>query len=149
FYTYFKDKYDVVNVLGRTVYADLLQVIGQWDDIPKPCVLDDVEAWVRDYFAFLDVNGAFILSASRAAPLDEDFRASARRMTMRVAFLLGTTLRSRQAKPTDAPEALGLSTIACLDNSWAYLRVQRLPVDEDDMVRTLSETILHSLNDPS
>jgi len=145
FYTYFKDKHDVVTVLGKSAYSDILAVIGEWDDIPHPCSLRDVQRWVQNYFAFLDINGAFI-SAARSAPIDDEFRTSSRRMMMRVAFLLGTSLRSRQIDPTEAPEALGLATLAILDNSWSYLKVQQLPVDESDMIRAISESIMRSLN---
>jgi hypothetical protein len=57
---------------------------------------------------------------------------------MRVAWLLGVALRGRQRVPTEAPEALGLATQALLDRSWYQVRAQRLPVDEDDMVRTVT-----------
>lgn len=145
FYTYFKDKHEVVNVLGTSVYTEILQVVGQWDHLPRPCSDGDLEQWVRAYFAFMDVNGAFIMSAARSAPMDEEFRAATRRMIMRVAFLLGSAMRSRQAAPTNAPEALGLATMAMLDNSWSHIRVQQLPVDEDDMVRTLATSIMSVL----
>ncbi|MCW2829397.1 MAG: transcriptional regulator, TetR family [Aeromicrobium sp.] len=146
FYTYFKDKHEVVVVLGHTVYEEVLAVIGRWDTIPRPCSIDDVTAWVREYFAFMDTHGAFIFSANQSAPMDEDFRTSSRRMQMRVAFLLGVSLRGRQVEPTEAPEALGLTTLAMLDLSWSYARVQQLPVDLDDIIRTASTTIVHNLN---
>lgn len=145
FYTYFKDKHEVVVVLGHTVYEEILGVIGQWDDIPRPCTIEDVTAWVRTYFSFMDRHGAFIFSANQSAPMDEEFRTSSRRMQMRVAFLLGVSLRSRQSQPSEAPEALGLTTLAMLDLSWSYQRVQRLPVSLDDIVHTISSTIMHTL----
>lgn len=145
FYTYFTDKREVFSTLGESAYRDILGVAGRWDSLPPVCVLDDVTAWVVDYFAYMDRHGAFVLSAGQAVPVDEDIRAGGRRMQMRVAFLLGVSLRARQAVPTDAPEALGLSVMGMLDRSWYYSRVQRLPVSDQDMIRSAAQLILQAL----
>jgi hypothetical protein len=117
-------------------------VVGRWDDLPRPCTPQDVEAWVRDYYRHLDQHGAFILASAQSSPTDEEFRVSSRRLQMRVAWLLGVALRSRQQEPTQAPEALGLATQALLDRSWYQSRAQRLPVDDDDMVKTVTSYLL-------
>jgi TetR/AcrR family transcriptional regulator len=142
FYTYFKDKREVFTLLGESAYRDVLEVVGQWDMLPRPCGLDDVARWVRTYFAFMDVHGAFIFASGQSAPDNEQVRANSKRMQMRVAFLLGVHLRARQARPTDAPETLGLPVMAMLDRSWYYCRGQDLPADENDVVRTVAQLIL-------
>jgi AcrR family transcriptional regulator len=144
FYTYFKDKREIFNSLGEVTYHELIDVIGAWDDLPRPCTHDDAEAWVRRYFAFMDQHGAFILSA-QSGPADEDVRVASNRMQMRVAWLLGVSLRGRQRTPTDAPEALGLATQAMMDRSWYHCRAQRLPVDGDDILRTIADFIIAAL----
>ena len=144
FYTYFKDKHEVAELLGRTAYQDILEVIGKWDSMPTPTTLPDVTAWAQDYFAFMDLHGAFIFSASQSAP-DEEFRSVALRLQMRVAFLLGMSLRARATEPTDAPEALGLTTLALLDRSWHFVKAQRLPVSETDIINAAATSILHNL----
>jgi AcrR family transcriptional regulator len=145
FYTYFKDKREVFDHLGRETYQDILKVVGRWDTMPKPCTAEDVHAWVLEYFAFMDKHGAFILSSAHSAPDEEDFREDSRRMQMRVAWLLGFNLRSRQADPTDAPEALGMSIQSMLDRSWYSCKVQQLPISEKDMIRTLTQVIVSVL----
>jgi TetR/AcrR family transcriptional regulator len=144
FYTYFKDKHEVAELLGETAYQDILDVIGKWDAMPTPATLIDVTAWVQDYFAFMDLHGAFVFAASQSAP-DEEFRKAALRMQMRVAFLLGMSLRNRATEPTDAPEALGLTTLAMLDRSWHFLNAQNLPVSQTDVINAAATTILHNL----
>jgi TetR/AcrR family transcriptional regulator len=141
FYTYFKDKREIFAVLGQAAYHDFLGVITRWETIPTPCSDADIAAWVRVYFSYMDVHGAFILSSSHSAPDDEEFRAAARRLEMRSAWLLGTNLRQRQAVPTDAPEALGLMVVAMLDRCWFQRRVQQLPVSEDDLVDSIVGTL--------
>jgi hypothetical protein len=64
---------------------------------------------------------------------------------MRVAWVLGTNLLSRQQKRYNAPEALGLTTMAMLDQSYFYSRVWRLPVDDEDIIATLGRQIHDSL----
>lgn len=145
FYTYFKDKREVFNLIGEASYRDILDVVSQWDALPRPCTAADVRDWVRRYFSFMDVHGAFIFSSAQSAPPDEEFRAASRRMQMRVAWLLGVSLRGRQAEPTDAPEALGLATMALLDRSWYQCRVQRLSVDDEDMIRTVAFMIVGTI----
>ncbi|HEX4189465.1 MAG TPA: TetR/AcrR family transcriptional regulator [Marmoricola sp.] len=141
FYTYFEDKHAVFDLLGQTAYDDILSVISLWENLPRPATQDDVLNWVRTYFKFMDVHGAFVLSSAHSAPTDETFRASSQRMQMRVAFLLGVGLRSRQASPDAAPEALGLATMALLDRSWYYCQGSDLPVDPAEMTQTVASMI--------
>lgn len=147
FYTYFKDKRAVFSVLGETVYADILKIVGEWETISQEPSLEEMTAWVRDYYAFMDLNGAFIYAANQA-PFEDELRASARRMQMRVAFLLGVSLRARQSSPTPAPEALGLTVIAMLDHTWYLTRVQLLPVSDEDMVNSAAHTLFDILKGP-
>jgi AcrR family transcriptional regulator len=145
FYTYFQDKREVFSVLGETAYREILEVVGAWEKMPRPCSRPDVENWVRRYFAFMDEHGAFILSAQSKAP-DEDIRTKSDRMQMRVWFLLGVNLRSRQRTPTDTPETLGLTIMAMLDRSWYLCRTGDLPVDDTDVVHTITTTIMNVLD---
>ncbi|HVV08149.1 TetR/AcrR family transcriptional regulator [Amycolatopsis sp.] len=144
FYTYFKDKREIFNALGETTYREVLEVTGEWDDLPRPCTRDDVLAWVRRYFAFLDRHGAFILSA-QTAPAEEDVRAASSRMQMRVCWQLGVSLRSRQEHPVDAPEALGLAVQAMLDRAWYRCKVERLGLDHEDVLTTVATMIVSTL----
>jgi AcrR family transcriptional regulator len=145
FYTYFRDKREIFNVLGEAAYHGTLDIVGQWTSLPNPCESADVERWVASYFSFMDTHGAFIFSASQSSPSDPAFRASSERMQMRVRWLLGVNLRNRQVRPTQAPEALGLAVLGMLDQSWYHCRVQRLSVDDGDIIRTIAEMIFSSL----
>ncbi|MBV7706994.1 TetR/AcrR family transcriptional regulator [Nocardia nova] len=142
FYTYFRDKREIFNTLGEETYHELLDVVARWDTIPQPCTREDVETWVRGYFAFMDKHGAFILSA-QPGPSDEDVKIASTRMQMRVVWLLGMNLRNRQRHPAAAPEALGLCVQAMLDRSWYLSHTQQqLPVDPDDIVRTATDFLM-------
>jgi AcrR family transcriptional regulator len=140
FYTYFQDKRAVFNTLGESAYRDMVTVIRRWDEMPRPCSPADVEQWVQRYFELMDDHGAFILSA-QSGPGDEEVRVASTRLQMRVCFLLGASLRSRQRTPVEAPEALGLAIQAMLDRSWYQCRAQHLPVDAKDVIGTVARTI--------
>ena len=144
FYTYFKDKREIFNVLGETTYHEITEVVSRWRVMPQQPSADDIEAWVRAYMAFMDVHGAFFLSA-HTAPTDEDVRRSSRRMQMRNARALGNHLRTRQANPTLAPEALGLTVLALLDRCWYQTRVVELPVEFDAVVASITTVIVELL----
>jgi AcrR family transcriptional regulator len=146
FYTYFTDKREVFNVIGESAYRDVLEVIGRWDAIPAPCTPGDVEDWVRRYFGFMDVHGAFIFASAHSAPNDDESRATNRRIHMRVASLLGTGMLRGRSETTGSPEAVGLATMAMLDHSWFNCRVRRLPVQDDDMIRTVASMIFTSIH---
>jgi TetR/AcrR family transcriptional regulator len=141
FYTYFRDKREIFNDLGKTAYRELLEVVARWDDIPNPAGRADVEEWVRAYFEFMDRHGAFSLSA-HSGPSDENVRTDSARMQMRVIWLLGTALRNRQHRPTHAPEALGLTVQAMLDRSWFLIHTQQLPIASDDVSRAATDSIM-------
>jgi AcrR family transcriptional regulator len=145
FYTYFRDKREIFNVIGETTYRELLEVIGALDAVPRPSTRQDVEAWVRTYFAFMDEHGAFMLSA-QSAPGDEDVRVAGNRLRMRAVFLLGAALRARQRTPTEAPEALGLTTQVMLERSWYDVHAEHLPIDEADVVRTIADYLTAMLD---
>src|SRR4051812_24309842 len=50
FYTYFKDKREIFNVLGKTAYREALTVIAEWSDADEPFGPNDIRQWVGHYF---------------------------------------------------------------------------------------------------
>src|SRR5690606_41293865 len=64
FYTYFQDKREVFNVLGETAYREILEVVGAWEKMPRPCSRSDAADWVRRYCAFMRRHGASTLPAA-------------------------------------------------------------------------------------
>jgi TetR/AcrR family transcriptional regulator len=149
FYTYFKDKREVFNLMGQTAYDDILAVIALWDELPMAPSFEQVLDWVTAYFAFMDRHGALILSASQSAPSGDDVVNLSKRMQLRVSFLLGMHLRARQQHPTSAPEALGLTALATLDRSWFLVSVQDYGVAREDVVQTIAEVIHRGMGTPS
>src|ERR1700760_2102434 len=46
FYTYFKDKREIFNVLGNNAYHEALAVIAEWSDAGRPFDKADIQTWV-------------------------------------------------------------------------------------------------------
>lgn len=138
FYTYFKDKREVFNVLGETAYHDTLAVISKWDDTAKPHDLSAVTGWVADYFEFLDRHGAFVMAAAHSAPDDEDFRRSRDHMMTRASWKLGQAIATDGRHP---PEAIGTATIGLLERAWYATRTQSVRVDRNELIGVVAEMI--------
>lgn len=138
FYTYFKDKREVFSILGETAYLDLLTVLNEWESFPEPCTLADVRRWVSDYFAHMDRHGAFIMAAWHSAPDDEDFRSGRDRMVNRAAWSLGRVLHGAGGH---SPEVVGVVAMGLLDRAWHALHTQNVPLDRDEVIAVVAETI--------
>lgn len=138
FYTYFKDKREVFNVLGETAYHDVLAVLSELEGFGDSLTLEDLRAWVGDYFAYLDRHGAFVLASSHSAPDDEDFRRSRNRMLTRAAWKLGQAVGGGAAH---SPEVIGVAVMGLLDRSWYAVQAQTVAVDRDEMISVVAEMI--------
>jgi TetR/AcrR family transcriptional regulator len=138
FYTYFKDKREVFNILGETAYHDVLTVIAEWERFPTSFGLAEVRSWVADYFGYLDRHGAFVMAAARSAPDDEAFRRSRDHMLTRAAWRLGQAVAGRGR---DSPEAVGVSAIGLLEHAWYAVQTQAVCVDQDEVIGVAAEMI--------
>ena len=143
FYTYFKDKREVFNVLGETAFHEVLAVIDRWRDFPVDYSVETVIAWVEDYFAYMDVHGAFVMSATLSAPDDADFVRSRNRLMMRAAWRLGHEMVGGDGH---SPEVVGVAAMALLDRSWYALYQQTVPVERDELVTVVGEMLFAMTN---
>ncbi|WP_068183308.1 TetR/AcrR family transcriptional regulator [Mycobacterium sp. UM_CSW] len=138
FYTYFKDKRDVFNVLGETVYHEVLAVIAKWAAFPEPYGLAEVRGWVEEYFEHLDRHGAFVISAHHSAPDDADFRRSRDHIVTRCCWKLGEAITGDGRHP---PEAVGSAVMGLLERSWYAVQTQSVRVDRDEVIAVVAEMI--------
>ncbi|WP_407685924.1 TetR/AcrR family transcriptional regulator [Mycobacterium sp. HUMS_1102779] len=138
FYTYFKDKREVFNVLGETAYHDVLAVLSALEGFGGPLALEDLRTWVGEYFAYLDRHGAFVMASAHSAPDDEAFRRSRNRMLTRAAWKLGHAIGGAG---THSPEVIGVAVMGLLDRSWYAVQTQTVAVDRDEMIAVVAEMI--------
>lgn len=139
FYTYFKDKREIFNVLGETAYHDILAVIGEWGGAGETLSPADVRVWVGHYFAYMDRHGAFVLASAHSAPDDEAFRLSSNRMLTRASWKLGQAIAGDGAH---SPEVIGVAVKGMLDQAWHTVHRQTVAVARDEMIAVVAEMIV-------
>jgi AcrR family transcriptional regulator len=139
FYTYFKDKREIFDVLGRTAYREVLTVIAGWADADEPYGPADIRAWVGRYFDYMDHHGAFVLASAHSAPDDEAFRNSRNRMVTRASWKLGHAIAGDGAH---SPDVIGVAVMGLLDRAWHTVHRQTVAVDRDELIAVVAEMIL-------
>ncbi|MCT7657100.1 TetR/AcrR family transcriptional regulator [Mycobacterium deserti] len=138
FYTYFKDKTEVFNVLGKTAYHDALAVIENCAAAVRSDRADAVTEWVREYFDYMDRHGAFVTAAAHTAPDNEEFRRSRNHMMTRAAWKLGHAIR---ADGKHSPEVIGIAAMGLLDRSWYAVEMQSVAVDRGEIIAVIADSI--------
>jgi len=139
FYTYFKDKREIFNVLGKNAYHDALAVIAEWAEAPEPFGASDIAAWVGHYFDYMDNHGAFVLSSAHSAPNDDAFRMSRNRMVTRASWKLGQSIAGAG---THSPDVIGVAVMGLLDRAWYTVHRQTVAVERDEMIAVVAEMIV-------
>jgi AcrR family transcriptional regulator len=139
FYTYFKDKREIFNVLGKAAYHEALMVIGEWADADVSFGRAEIEAWVGRYFEYMDHHGAFVLASVHSAPDDEAFRNSRNRMVTRASWKLGQAIAGDGAH---SPEVIGVTVMGMLDRAWHTVDRQTVAVDRGEMIAVVAEMIV-------
>src|ERR1700712_1737474 len=139
FYTYFKDKREIFNVLGKAAYREALTVIAEWADADQPFGPAEIEAWVGHYFDYMDHHGAFVLASVHSAPDDDAFRNSRNRMVTRASWKLGQAIAGNGAH---SPDVIGVTVMGMLDRAWHTVDRQTVAVDRDEMIAVVAEMIV-------
>src|SRR5271154_5186725 len=139
FYTYFKDKREIFNVLGQNAYREALAVIGEWADAGAAFGPADVRTWVGHYFDYMDHHGAFVLASTQSAPDDDDFRNSRNRMVTRASWKLGQAIAGNGVH---SPDVLGVAVMGLLDRAWHTVHRQTVAVARDEMGAVVAERIV-------
>lgn len=138
FYTYFKDKREIFNLLGETAYREVLAVVAEWAETDLPLGPADVRAWVGHYFDYMERHGAFVLASAQSAPDDDDFRNSRNRMVTRASWKLGHAIAGGGAH---SPDVLGVAVMGLLDRAWHTVHRQTVAVERDEMIAVVAEMI--------
>ena len=139
FYTYFKDKREIFNVLGKNAYHEALTVIAEWAEADQPFGPAEIRAWVGHYFDYMDHHGAFVLASTQSAPDDDDFRNSRNRMVTRASWKLGQAIAGNGAH---SPDVIGVAVMGLLDRAWHTVHRQTVAVDRDEMIAVVAEMIV-------
>ncbi|NDJ87975.1 TetR/AcrR family transcriptional regulator [Mycolicibacter kumamotonensis] len=138
FYTYFKDKREIFNVLGETTYHEVLAVIAEWADAQEPFGPADIQAWVGRYFDYMDHHGAFVLASAHSAPDDTSFHNARNRMVTRASWKLGQAIAG---DGRHSPDVIGVAVMGLLDRAWHTVHRQTVAVGRSEMISVVAEMI--------
>ena len=139
FYTYFKDKREIFNELGKAAYREALAVIAEWAEADEPFGPADISAWIGHYFEYMDHHGAFVLASAHSAPDDDAFRMSRNRMVTRASWKLGQAIAGDGAH---SPDVIGVAVMGLLDRAWYTVHRQTVAVERDEMIAVVAEMIV-------
>jgi AcrR family transcriptional regulator len=139
FYTYFRDKREIFNELGKTAYHEALAVIAEWAESDEPFGPADISAWVGHYFDYMDHHGAFVLASAHSAPDDDAFRNSRNRMVTRASWKLGQAIAG---DGPHSPDVIGVAVMGLLDRAWYTVHRQTVAVDRGEMIAVVAEMIV-------
>ncbi|QLL10114.1 TetR/AcrR family transcriptional regulator [Mycobacterium vicinigordonae] len=138
FYTYFKDKREIFNELGKNAYHDAMAVIAEWSDADVAFGVDEIRDWVAHYFDYMDRHGAFVMASDQSAPDDEGFRLSRNRMVSRASWKLGQVVAARGVH---SPDVIGVTIMGLLDRAWFTVHRQTVAVDRNEMIAVVTEMV--------
>ncbi|OBG92428.1 TetR family transcriptional regulator [Mycobacterium sp. E136] len=139
FYYYFSDKTELFVELGTATYREAVAAVELFGDDSSRA---GIEAWVAQYFAYLDRNGAFVIRSEEDMPDDKAFRTTVARSHRRAARALGERIAKAASRPpaSDAA-ATGLAVMAMLERSWLIQHNRVSDVAADDVRAAVSELI--------
>lgn len=131
FYTYFPTKRDALLMLG----ADTGSAFDRMMDTLPQAVADaegaqfGIEAWVHDYFEFMDEYGTFIVAWSQASHEDEELRAAGMKRHLSSSRHAGHVLEKIRGRPFADRTQIGLIFTSMLERTWSYRQLYREALD--------------------
>lgn len=139
FYTYFPSKRDVLLAAGARSSGKAIVFL---EELPQHATtLAGLSTWVRDYFAFMDSEGAFVFAWTQAAASDEEFRSVGLARHLHMARRLGEVLAAGAGVSRSDTEELGLAMYGLLERSWAFAHLYGDAIDRPALERTVALTM--------
>ena len=132
FYTYFPSKREVLLAVGETAASESLAVMERLAEAGS--TRTGLRTWVDEYFAVLDVHGAFAFAWTQAAQEDDEIRAAGMKRHLGMCRTFGVALAATARRTNERPELVGLVASSLLERSWNYCRLYSGTVARDDVV---------------
>jgi AcrR family transcriptional regulator len=145
FYSYFSSKRELVLTLGANHAAEATDVVERLRTITRPWRIEDIEEWVRQYFALLETHGSFAFAWTQAAHEDEEIRRAGMKRHLDICRRMGTALGEVRGAPFARPREQGLLTLSMLERGWSYCRLYAGTIDADVVQAEAARVIASSL----
>jgi len=139
FYTYFPSKRDVLLAVGERSARESLVAIDRLKNFGA--TRNGLAAWVREYMAFLDINGSFAFAWTQAAHEDDSIRAAGMRRHLVLCRRFGEELAATAGRSRTDTVELGLVMFSALERTWAYCQLYEDTVDRSAIERELAHAL--------
>jgi AcrR family transcriptional regulator len=136
FYTYFPSKRDVLLAAGARTSGKAKVFLEQLKEQAE--TLDGIKAWVVEYFAFMDSEGAFVFAWTQAAASDDEFRSAGLERHLHMARRLGEVLSIAAGVTRADTEELGLAMFGLIERTWAFAHLYGEAIDRATLERTVA-----------
>lgn len=144
FYTYFTSKQDVLLAIGHDSEEAGAVAAEGLRRLPRGASLEDVAAWVDEYFAFWDEHGSFVYAALQAAYTNPELRDWSLAAEMTGARILGKALvglRGGQRISGVDPLVQGLAIQSMMERFWYHWRVAGAPIKQSAISMSIAQLI--------
>ena len=141
FYTYFPSKRDVMLELGTNSLVAGNQVVKALGQFADGWTIEELEAWVVQYFAMLDEHGAFAFAWTQAAHDDDEIRRAGTKGHLELCRRMGLALAVLAGVPAEDPVEHGLIGFSLLERSWSYMQLYDDDIDKQAMTRAIARAL--------
>ena len=117
-YTYFPTKRDVLVAVGADSVRATEGLVAELGRLGRTRA--GLVEWVTNYFAFLDVHGAFAFAWTEAAQNDDEIRVAGMKGHLHMCRDFSHRLEEATGRAIDEPETFGLTMISMLERLWSY-----------------------------
>lgn len=149
FYTYFPSKREVLLATGDESANEATKIVAALSEIPDDWETADLMNWVRRWWEFLDVHGAFVLVWGQAAYNDEQMRTSGVRTQVRIAKKVGAAfVRLGHPQPIHAA-ADALALVGMMERLWYYAYVAKGMIDHEEAIESITRIMAATISSAS
>ncbi len=144
FYTYFTSKQDVLMEIGHDAEEAGVVAAEGLRRLSSDASIEDIAAWVDEFFAFWDEHGAFCYAAFQAAYANPELRAWSAKYEMVGAEILARALvklRGGKRMAGVDPLVQGLAIQSMLERFWYHWRVSGAAVKESAIAYSIAQII--------
>ncbi len=139
FYTYFSSKTEMRIVAGADARDTSCAIFKQLGEIDRGNLRPGIEAWIGEYFGFLERDGGYILTWQQAALKDPELRKLGMEGTQKSSRILADSLRLLGAKGTQSDLLIrSLALRSMLDRFWYHWWLTVTPYERGDVLRNLA-----------
>jgi AcrR family transcriptional regulator len=142
FYYYFRDKRELFIELGTLTVRETKKAVLPIRELPQNPTRAEVQGWVRGYFDYLDLYGAFAIRSVEDSPADPAFQQTVARVHVQTAAIVGAEIARLSGRELHDVSATGVCVMAMMERSWFLVRNTKAKMTREGTITALSELLM-------